>query len=234
MHVSAGTPQRLTTLYPRAWRARYGDELDALLEDTQLGLRGRIDLIRGAIDAHLHPFEPSLIPVLAALSGSALATSHALVIAAQPTPTDWPGYLDDALPLAIGAVAALLAAIVGLWLKLGDVDGALGRIGFVLAVTGHAVWLTALMAAAMHAAYGPLTAAAATVAMSGTAILGVALVGRSHVVLGGLLAAAGLAGISPPMLGWPLFAGAWTAIALRLVLDVARPAGGDGGVRRAG
>jgi len=232
--VSGGTPQRLTTLYPRAWRARYGEELDALLEDTQLGLRERIDLIRGAIDAHLHPFEPSLVPVLAALSGSALATSHALVIAAQPTPTDWPGYLDDALPLAIGAVAALLAAIVGLWLKLGDADGGIGRIGFVLAVTGHAVWLTALVAAAMHAAYGPLTAAAATVAMSGTAILGIALVGRSRLLLGGLLAMAGLAGISPPMLGWPLFAAAWTAIAFRLALDRARPAAGDGGARRAG
>jgi hypothetical protein len=234
LHVSGGTPQRLTTLYPRAWRTRYGDELEALLEDTQLGLRDRIDLIRGAIDAHLHPVEPSLVPVLAALSGSALATSHALAIAVQPIPTDWPGYLDDALPLAVGAVAALLVAIVGLWLKLGDVDGALGRIGFVLAVTGHVVWLMALVAAALHAAYGPLTAAAATVAMSGTAILGVALVGRSHLVLGGLLATAGLAGISPPMLGWPLFAGAWTAIAFRLALDRARPSATNGGARRAG
>jgi len=232
--VSGGTPQRLTALYPRAWRARYGEELDALVEDSQLRLRDRIDLIRGAIDAHLHPFEPSLVPVLAALSGSALATSHALAIAVQPTPTDWPGYLDDALPLAIGAVAALQAAIVGLWLKLGDVDGAVGRVGFVLALTGHAVWLVALVAAAIHAAYGPLTAAAATVAMSGTAILGVALVGRSHVVLGGLLATAGLAGVAPPALGWPLFAGAWTAIALRLALDLARPASGDRDARRAG
>ena len=228
--MSGGTPGRLTTLYPRAWRARYGDELEAVLEEAQLGFRDRIDLVRGAIDAHLHPFEPSLVPVLAALTGSALATSHALVIAVQPAPTDWPGYLDDALPLAIGAVAALLAAIVGLWLKLGDTDGAIGRLGFVIAVTGHAVWLTALLAAALHAAYGPLTAAAATVAMSGTAILGVALVGRSRPLLGGLLATAGLAGISPPALGWPLFAGAWTAIALRLALDLARPA--TGGARR--
>ena len=228
--MSGGT---LTALYPRAWRARYGEELGALLEETQLGFRDRIDLVRGAIDAHLHPFEPSLVPVLAALSGSALATSHALVLAVQPTPTDWPGYLEDALPLAIGAVAALLAAVVGLWLKLGDSDGAIGRLGVVLAVPGYAMWLTALVAAAMHAAYGPLTAAAATVAMGGTAILGVALVGRSRLLLGGLLAAAGLAGISPRGLGWPLFAGAWTAIAFRLALDLARPRAGDGGARRA-
>ncbi len=191
--MSGGT---LTALYPRAWRARYGEELGALLEETQLGFRDRIDLVRGAIDAHLHPFEPSLV-------------------------------------LAIGAVAALLAAVVGLWLKLGDSDGAIGRLGVVLAVPGYAMWLTALVAAAMHAAYGPLTAAAATVAMGGTAILGVALVGRSRLLLGGLLAAAGLAGISPPGLGWPLFAGAWTAIAFRLALDLARPRAGDGGARRA-
>jgi hypothetical protein len=42
-------------LYPAAWRERYGDELEALLADHPPALRDRIDLIRGAIDARLHP-----------------------------------------------------------------------------------------------------------------------------------------------------------------------------------
>ena len=151
-------------LYPRAWRARYGDELEALLDVAPPGLRDRFDLLRGALDAHLHPARPSPLPVVAALTASALATAHAIALAAQPVPLDWPGYLEEALPLVIGSVAALLPAIVGLWLKLGDADGALGRLGVVVALGGHLAWLVALLAAAWRVEYGPLTAIAATVA----------------------------------------------------------------------
>jgi hypothetical protein len=43
-------------LYPRAWRERYGEELSAQLE-SQRPLRIGVvaDLVRGALDAHLHP-----------------------------------------------------------------------------------------------------------------------------------------------------------------------------------
>ena len=46
----------LLRLYPRAWRERYGEELSAQL-DTQRPLRIGVvtDLVRGALDAHLHP-----------------------------------------------------------------------------------------------------------------------------------------------------------------------------------
>ena len=46
----------LLRLYPRAWRERYGEELSAHLE-TQRPLRIGVvaDLVRGALDAHLHP-----------------------------------------------------------------------------------------------------------------------------------------------------------------------------------
>jgi hypothetical protein len=48
--------QVLLRLYPRAWRERYGEELAAQLE-AQGPLRIGIvaDLVRGALDAHLHP-----------------------------------------------------------------------------------------------------------------------------------------------------------------------------------
>ena len=219
----------LVGLYPRAWRDRYGDELESILDDDGLGLRTRLDLVRGAVDAHLHPITPSPLPVVAALTASAFAVAHAFAVGVQPVQTDWPGYLEDGLPLIIASVLALIPVVVGLWLKLGDADGALGRIGVVLAVVGHLAWLLALLAAETRVAYGPLTAAAATVAMAGTAALGIALVGRSRVVLGTLLAAAALAGVAPPGLGWLAFAAAWTAVAVALLIDFFRTADPRGG-----
>jgi len=220
---------RYVGLYPRAWRDRYGDELEAVLESDGLGLRTRLDLLRGALDAHLHPARPSPLPVVAALSASAFAVAHAIALATEPAPTDWPGYLEAALPLIIASVLALIPAVIGLWLKLGDGDGALGRVGIVLATVGYAAWLAALVAAATRLAYGPLTAVAATVAMAGTAALGVALVGRNRLLLGTLLGAAALAGVAPPALGWYAFAAAWTAVAVVVVADfVAASAASEG------
>jgi hypothetical protein len=43
----------LLRLYPRAWRDRYADELLAMVGDRPLQLRQIIDLVSGAIDAHL-------------------------------------------------------------------------------------------------------------------------------------------------------------------------------------
>ena len=221
---SAGAAPRspgavLVALYPGEWRRRYGDELAALLEAGGLSARDRIDLIRGAVDAHLHPSQPSMLPVVAAVGAGGLASAHAIALAAQPTPLDWPGYSIDALPLAIIAVALLLPSVIGLWLRLGDADGVLGRLGIVVALAGHGAWLVALVAAALQIEYGPLTAVTATVAMGGSAMLGIALAGSGAAVLGGLLVGTALAGVAPPALGWPLFAAAWSAIGFRLLLD---------------
>jgi hypothetical protein len=43
----------LLRLYPRAWRARYRDEMLAVLEEHGTGWRTRLDLLRGALDAQL-------------------------------------------------------------------------------------------------------------------------------------------------------------------------------------
>lgn len=209
-------------LYPRAWRDRYGQELEAVLETHGVGVRGGIDLLRGALDAHLHPPQRSPLPVAAAITASALSVVHALAIAAQPTPPDWPGYIEEALPLIIGALMALIPTVIGLWLKLGDGDGALGRAGIVLALAGYLLWLVALVAAKLRIDYGAVTALASTIAMVGTAALGIALVGHGRLALGALVAAAALAGLAPPTFGWPLFAIAWTAVAVVFVLDFAR------------
>ncbi len=49
-------PELLLRLYPRAWRERYGEELSALIQtQSPLGLGAWLDLLRGALAAHLHP-----------------------------------------------------------------------------------------------------------------------------------------------------------------------------------
>lgn len=46
---------RLLALYPRSWRLRYGEEIAAILGEERLSVSLVVDLILGAIDAHLHP-----------------------------------------------------------------------------------------------------------------------------------------------------------------------------------
>lgn len=60
----------LLALYPRNWRVRYGEEIAAILGEERLRLSLVIDLILGAIDAHLHPELAG--PVLAAAGGGTL------------------------------------------------------------------------------------------------------------------------------------------------------------------
>ncbi len=43
----------IVRLYPRAWRQRYGDELEALIEDAGPGWRVAVDVARGAAMMHL-------------------------------------------------------------------------------------------------------------------------------------------------------------------------------------
>ncbi|MDQ6743553.1 MAG: hypothetical protein M3Z97_11700 [Candidatus Dormibacteraeota bacterium] len=46
--------RRLLRLYPRSWRRRYGREMEALVAQTPATPRAVLDLLRGALDAHLH------------------------------------------------------------------------------------------------------------------------------------------------------------------------------------
>ena len=45
----------LIRLYPATWRARYGDEFEALLEERPLGPFDAADIALAAIDAHIRP-----------------------------------------------------------------------------------------------------------------------------------------------------------------------------------
>ena len=131
---------RLVRLYPRAWRHRYEDEFISLITDRPPTLVDRIDIVRGALDAHLHPQVPGSepepqpmthrIPGLIALTAGLLWTANVAYLAVRSDLTsDWgsltgiafvlmlislPGdYLADygrRIAVAIGVVAA---SIVG-------------------------------------------------------------------------------------------------------------------------
>jgi hypothetical protein len=45
----------LLRLYPAAWRERYEAEFIGTVQQRPLGLAGSVDIVHGAIDAHLHP-----------------------------------------------------------------------------------------------------------------------------------------------------------------------------------
>lgn len=47
--------ERLLSLYPEAWRERYGEEMYALLEDDPPSFASTLDLLRGALLAHVRP-----------------------------------------------------------------------------------------------------------------------------------------------------------------------------------
>jgi hypothetical protein len=52
----------LVRLYPRRWRERYGDEFDLVLRAWRPGPGAALDVVRGALDAHLRGARPG--PVL--------------------------------------------------------------------------------------------------------------------------------------------------------------------------
>jgi hypothetical protein len=49
---------RLLRLYPRSWRERYGEEFLGLVLERPPSFADRVDIVRGAVDARLHPQLP--------------------------------------------------------------------------------------------------------------------------------------------------------------------------------
>lgn len=206
-------------LYPSAWRARYGAEMADLLAERPPTWRDSIDLLRGALDAHLHPRSPSRLPAFAGILAGAAWTVVALAVLAEPVPPDWPGFLAWTLvPGLIGAVAGLVA-VIGLALRLGDAPGLLGRVALWAVVLTHGAWAFLLIIAILGSGYGVPTAVAGTAAATATIALGLVLAGRDVHPYGEGLVVVGVALLLPPPLAWVVVAFAWTSLGVWLLVD---------------
>ena len=202
-------------LYPASWRRRYEAEMLATLEETPIGFRARLDLIRGALDARLH--SPTRLPAAAALVSGGLWTFAGAAIVAEPGPPDWPGYLIEALPFAILGTALAGFATIGCWARRSDGIGRAGTLAILVAVVGHLAWVVALVAALLGYGYGPGTIAAQAVAVLGAVLVGLLLMRAGDERIGSVLV------ITPAIMlfGWPLawlaFGFGWTLVGVLLL-----------------
>jgi hypothetical protein len=112
----------LLLLYPRAWRARYGDELLAALGRDRLPVSQVIDIVRGAIDAW---WSPEVRRATAARPLLACDRGHAAGI----TPRD--GLIGAAVMVGGSFMLAILSvtATRAGWPALGRVGTDLGFLG---------------------------------------------------------------------------------------------------------
>ena len=198
-------------LYPSRWRARYEDEVRALIDERPTRPRDVLDLARGALDARLHPPVPSRIPAVAAIAAGGIWTVWSLLILTGPAPPDWPGYVEEMLLSALAVVAVLVLAVTGAWLRLGDDATSFERVSISLALAGHGAWFVLLLAAALGIAYGAPTAIASTAAALGTMFIGFALMSVSDMRVGALVAIAAVGLLLPSTIGWLVFGLGWVA-----------------------
>jgi hypothetical protein len=123
----------LVRLYPVAWRARYEAEFRLLLEERPPNVVDRLDIIRGAVDARIHPqvtpgrLEPEnrtagsrRAGALAALGGLFWAIAS-LGFYGAPYVGDL-GYKDSGAVVLLGVTAAVLtgSAAVMVTHRVGD------------------------------------------------------------------------------------------------------------------
>jgi hypothetical protein len=152
----------LLRLYPRAWRERYGDEIAALLEERPASMLDHLDLIRGALDARLHPqvagaattpdkeipVNQRLLAAMAAIGGIAWTIGVASIFVLQRD-----AFGDRNLTLAMIGMA-LAIAFIGIALgELGTRNGsatsrrtghAISAVSIVLGLTLPMIWLVFL------------------------------------------------------------------------------------------
>ena len=154
-----GTVSGLVRLYPAAWRDRYEEEFLALLEARPPTLGDRFDIVRGAVDARLHPqvHRPDApVPdgdgatgrVIArglgfgAIAGAGIWLAGWVIAMAGPVIVDGEVTYHDAaaaFPLFLLAIGLLVAGLVGQLIVLPSA-ARLARIGATLAVPFLVMW----------------------------------------------------------------------------------------------
>ena len=203
---------RLLRLYPAAWRARYGDEMTAVLADRHPNLRDHLDLVRGAWDAHAQAVESTaLAPLSAAITGAAWTIAGAVTVL-DLVPPDWPGFTRETAALA--ALGCLAGAAFGPALtgRLGDRAGRAGAAVVAAFVLTQLTLAAMLLVAILGGPYGALTGAGLGLVAAAWIAAGVALLAHGQILLGTGLAIAGAALAVPAPGAWLVAGAAWTAM----------------------
>jgi hypothetical protein len=98
--------RNLARLYPASWRARYGAEFDALLEDVRPSARQALDVFLGAMSMQMTTWNFGKIVAVSAVAGLGLASIGAFLKPAQ---------YDSSTKIEIyGSDSAALSAIDGI------------------------------------------------------------------------------------------------------------------------
>ena len=212
----------LLALYPRWWRDRYGDEIALILESRPPDLAARIDLLRGAFDAHLGGPDMGSMPGWAAaaalLAGGAWTIAGVASVGA-PTPPDWPGYLVSTLPVALLGVAALLMAILSVSRLAWSSNRSSLEVAVVGALAGYLLWAAALVVAAIGGPYGAVTAIAHSLAAIATVGMGLVLLRAGAHPIGEILLVAGAVMLLPTPAAWVVAGALWTGLGLWQIVD---------------
>jgi hypothetical protein len=152
---------RLVRLYPSAWRDRYEAEFVTLLRERAPSLPDRFDIVRSAMDAHLHPQvrwatgpAPSPTPLsegdarlarrlgFGTIAGAALWVSAWIVASLGPIRFDAEGSYRDgaaAFPFLLGAAGLLAGGLGGQLVRLPR-NARLARIGSGVAIPFLLLW----------------------------------------------------------------------------------------------
>jgi hypothetical protein len=143
----------LVRLYPASWRARYGEEFEAILEERPLGPFDVADILLGALDAQLRlrrvgtdikqgkGFSMSLrIGGFASILGGALLASSIVIGGIV-------GYVDPAIPgaLALTGSGALLVALAGLSAFQARVHPVLSWAAFLVTAVGMVISIVGIV-----------------------------------------------------------------------------------------
>lgn len=134
---------KLLRLYPKAWRQRYEAEMQALLDQHEVTIGTRLDLLRGALDASLfdrgfamRPTQPALRGARLGLVPCAFVVAHYLLRLDLNADTTLLNLLNTAV------LASLVVAC--LWVGKGEAERGTG-------------WAARLVAGAAAGACGLLT-----------------------------------------------------------------------------
>jgi hypothetical protein len=204
-------------LYPRAWRERYEPEMLAVLEARPPDWRARLDLARGAWDAHAAPMTPPQIPLIAALVAGVAWIVAGLASATQPLAPDWPGYLAETLPIGLLGAVAAFRVVVALGRRSGVAAPRGSAAALAIAIAGYALWITVLAIAAVGGPYGAITGAGQSVAGVGTIAVGLVRVRSGDRPFAEALLVAGAAMLVPSPAAWPVAGAAWLGLAIAAI-----------------